>query len=383
MALQTILFDFTLDAEKTATSSQRQDVARVVRNELEHVFSQLELAYSMESLDGGYFAVLHENKETIITCRIFQKGLLTINVEYYLADGKEPLMSFDTMRTMELILRQKLDSDRSKYLPPIKRGGYIDIYMTSSACMYTFSSPKVIASMQNERIIEYDIDTLVYEARSPFQKIQIMHSKTLGNMLILDELQNIAESDLIYTETLMGRGIENYEGKEICILGGGDGALLYELLKEKPKHVVMLEIDELVMQACNKYLNTICGDVLEKRKTEQYEIIVGDCVEYMKKFIADGRKFDYVFGDLTDIPISGAPIGECWDFIRTIFEHSFKLLKPDGKFLTHGNGTSCLESLQLFEDQLRLLKPKVKFTTSKAFVPSFMEEWLFYQVTFA
>lgn len=181
----------------------------------------------------------------------------------------------------------------------------------------------------------------------------------------------------------MGRGIENYEGKEICILGGGDGALLYELLKEKPKHVVMLEIDELVMQACNKYLSSICGDVLEKRKTDQYEIIVGDCVDYMKKFIAEGRKFDYVFGDLTDIPISDAPIGECWDFIRTIFEHSFQLLKPDGKYLTHGNGTSCLESLQLFEEQLRLLKPKVKFTTTKAFVPSFMEEWLFYQVTFA
>ncbi|KAH8369680.1 hypothetical protein KR093_000596 [Drosophila rubida] len=366
MALQTILFDFTLDAEKTATSSQRQDVARIVRSELEHVFSQLELAYSMESLDGGYFAVLHENKETIITCRIFQQGLLTINVEYYLADGKEPLMSFDTGKRVENAIAKKLNALWGQKLPTLKRGD-VARYFPSS----------------DERIIEYDIDTLVYEARSPFQKIQIMHSKTLGNMLILDELQNIAESDLIYTETLMGRGIENYEGKEICILGGGDGALLYELLKEKPKHVVMLEIDELVMQACNKYLNTICGDVLEKRKTDQYEIIVGDCVEYMKKFIADGRKFDYVFGDLTDIPISGAPIGECWDFIRTIFEHSFKLLKPDGKFLTHGNGTSCLESLQLFEDQLRLLKPKVKFTTSKAFVPSFMEEWLFYQVTFA
>lgn len=42
----------------------------------------------------------------------------------------------------------------------------------------------------DERIIEYDIDSLVYEARSPFQKIQILHSKTLGNMLILDELQS-------------------------------------------------------------------------------------------------------------------------------------------------------------------------------------------------
>lgn len=181
----------------------------------------------------------------------------------------------------------------------------------------------------------------------------------------------------------MCRGVENYEGKEICILGGGDGALLYELLKENPKHVVMLEIDELVMQTCNKYLNVICGDVLEKRKGDQYEIIVGDCVEYLKKFIAEGRKFDYVFGDLTDIPITDAPEGETWDFIRTIFEHSFKVLKPDGKYLTHGNGSTCKVQLRLFEEQLNLLRPKVKFTTTKAFVPSFMEEWLFYQVTFA
>ncbi|KAL9905085.1 spermine synthase isoform X1 [Glossina fuscipes] len=366
MAAQTILFDFTVDKERTTDAKERQEIAKLLRQELEHIFPQLNLMYQMP-MEHGYYCVLSENQDTIITMRIFQQGLVTINVEYYLENGKEPLMSFDTMRAMELILRQKLNSDRSKYLPPIKRGGYIDIYMTSS----------------DERIIEYDIDSLLYEARSPFQKIQIMHSKTLGNMLILDELQNIAESDLIYTETLMGRGNENYEGKEICILGGGDGALLYELLKENPKHVVMLEIDELVMQACNKYLNSICGDVLEKRKGDNYEIIVGDCVEYMKKFISEGRKFDYVFGDLTDIPISGAPIGECWDFIRTILEHSFHILKSDGKYLTHGNGTSCVESLELFEEQLRLLKPKVKFTTSKAFVPSFMEEWLFYQVSLA
>ncbi|ALC43687.1 CG4300 [Drosophila busckii] len=367
MAAQTILFDFTLSAEsQTTTSAQRQEVAKVIRSELELLFPQLELGYVLETPENGYFAVLHENKETIVTIRIFKQGLLTINVEYYLPDGKEPLISFDTGKRLENAIALKLKARSGQKLPTLKRGD-VARYFPSS----------------DERIIEYDIDKLVYEARSPFQKIQIMHSKTLGNMLILDELQNIAESDLIYTETLMGRGVENYEGKEICILGGGDGALLYELLKEKPKYVVMLEIDELVMVACNKYLNSICGDVLEKRKSDNYEIIVGDCVEYMKKFIEDGRKFDYVFGDLTDIPISGAPIGECWDFIRTIFEHSFKLLKPDGKFLTHGNGTSCLESLELFEEQLRLLKPKVKYTTTKAFVPSFMEEWLFYQVTFA
>lgn len=182
----------------------------------------------------------------------------------------------------------------------------------------------------DERIIEYDIDKVLFDKRSEFQKIQIVHSKTLGNMLILDELQNIAEADLIYTETLMQRGKENYEGKEICILGGGDGALLYELLKENPKHVVMLEIDDLVMEACNKYMDSICGDVLKVRKRENFEIIVGDCMVWLEKYIKDEKKFDYVFGDLTDIPISDTPTGEIWDFIRTILESSFKVLKPDG-----------------------------------------------------
>lgn len=100
-------------------------------------------------------------------------------------------------------------------------------------------------------------------------------------------------------------------------------------------------------------------------------------------FQQQGRKFDYVFGDLTDIPISDTPTGEIWNFIRTILEQSFKILKPNGKFLTHGNGTSCMESLKMFQDQLDLLKPPVKYTTSKAFVPSFMEDWIFYQVEFA
>lgn len=210
----------------------------------------------------------------------------------------------------------------------------------------------------DERVIEYDIDKVLYDKRSDFQKIQIVHSKSLGNMLVLDELQSkswavcsatqtssyskvypivsdIAEADLIYTETLMRRGVENYKDKEICILGGGDGALLYELLKEEPKHVVMLEIDDLVMEACNKYMNSICGDVLEKRKSDNYEIVIGDCMMYLNKFIKEGRKFDYVFGDLTDIPISDTPTGEIWDFIRVILESSFKVLKPDGKFMTH------------------------------------------------
>jgi len=42
----------------------------------------------------------------------------------------------------------------------------------------------------DERILEYDIDKVVFEQQSPYQKVQIVHSKSLGNLLVLDELQS-------------------------------------------------------------------------------------------------------------------------------------------------------------------------------------------------
>ena len=47
---------------------------------------------------------------------------------------------------------------------------------------------------------------------------------------------------MVYTEAIMCRGVDDYRGKEILILGGGDGALLYELRKENPKFVTMIEV---------------------------------------------------------------------------------------------------------------------------------------------
>lgn len=45
-------------------------------------------------------------------------------------------------------------------------------------------------SVSDERLMEYDIDEVVFDDNSDFQKIQIVHSKSLGNMLVLDDLQS-------------------------------------------------------------------------------------------------------------------------------------------------------------------------------------------------
>lgn len=54
-------------------------------------------------------------------------------------------------------------------LPPIVRGGAIDRYWPTA----------------DGRLVEYDIDEVVYDKDSPYQNIKILHSKQFGNILIL------------------------------------------------------------------------------------------------------------------------------------------------------------------------------------------------------
>ncbi|XP_072940896.1 spermine synthase [Epargyreus clarus] len=364
MSVQTMLLDFSIDPARLGDESGQKAVFGQLETVLKDYIPNLLLAADIK-IDGGSLKLLTGKKGTTVSVRLFDRGLVTVNIEYYKEDSEEPVISFKSGRVLENQLKKYITVIKSQVYAPIKRCLFGRYYPTS-----------------DERLLEYDIDGILFDEQSPFQRVQIVHSKSLGNMLVLDDLQNISEADLIYTETLMQRGKESYEGKEIVILGGGDGALLYELLKEKPKFVWMLEIDELVMSACNKHLKSICGDVLERRKGPNYEIIVEDCMLTVNKFIQEGRKVDYIFGDLTDIPISESACGELWEFMINILRSAFQILKPTGKFMTHGNGATSPKSLELYEQELAKLTPAVHFTKSKAFVPSFLEDWIFYQISF-
>ncbi|ODM89353.1 Spermine synthase [Orchesella cincta] len=102
---------------------------------------------------------------------------------------------------------------------------------------------------------------------------------------------------------------------------------------------------------------------------------------YMKKWKAEGKTFDYVISDLTDIPLSKKPEDGLWDFIVKIINMSFSLLSPNGKYLTHATGSSNDNALNVFENVLETqLDFRVTFTKTNVFVPSFLEDWVFYQI---
>ncbi|XP_054261023.1 spermine synthase-like [Macrosteles quadrilineatus] len=361
MAVNTILLDLTVDPQKIL---EKNGLKSAVQDVLSKFIPELKEVYTSDFQGGGTLYTFTAVRDSFITVRAFTKGVISINIEYYRENGDEPFLSFETIRQLEENLTKQTKSTRSHKYPALTRGGNIDRYFLTA----------------DERLIEYDIDAVVFEEQSPYQKVQIFHTKSFGNMLVLDENQNMSERDLIYTETLMQRGKEDYAGKEIVILGGGDGALLYELLKEKPKFVTMLELDEVVIRACREHMRGCCGDILDQLEGSNYKVVIDDCIKSLDKMITEGKQVDYVFGDLTEIPVSTCAQGELWDFLRLILNKAFQVLRPSGKFMSHGDAACRPASLALYENELRNLPCSVEFAKDKAFIPSFLEDWVFYQV---
>ena len=50
----------------------------------------------------------------------------------------------------------------------------------------------------------------------------------------------------------MGNGKEDYTGKDIWMRIGGNGGILGDVVKLKPKMVTMVEIDQMVIGGCKK-----------------------------------------------------------------------------------------------------------------------------------
>merc|ERR1711892_522000 len=163
--------------------------------------------------------------------------LLTLNIDGpYLANSEQ-----NDQLKFEGLLSKELGVNRSNLLPVLVRGMELSPYWTAT----------------DERIVECSIKSVVHEEQSEYQKIQILDTIDFGRTLLLDGQVNLAESDLIYTLTLLHD--EEYGGAEVLILGGGDGALLSQLLctTPSPAHVTMVELDQAVMTAVARHMPAV------------------------------------------------------------------------------------------------------------------------------
>lgn len=172
--------------------------------------------------------------------------------------------------------------------------------------------------------IIYKIKKHLLSKRSKYQQIDIIENKAFGKMLFLDNDLQIAEKDAhIYNKSLVFPIIKAKDKlNKVAILGGGDGGILYEILKYNPKQVFLVDIDEEVIEVSKKFLKNINKNAFDNKKVK---IVIDDA----NKFLGSHNGFDVIIYDLTMNP--GSILGvDQESFLEGLFLKIKKSLSKNG-----------------------------------------------------
>lgn len=207
------------------------------------------------------------------------------------------------------------------------------------------------------------------QIRTARQQMDILNTTMFGRTLFIDGILQSAERDEDIYHTALVCGIPGLlkGAKDVCILGGGEGATARKVLKEsRDAKVTMIDWDK---------------ELVDHFRTEPiWSHLDGRCVfddgrltvEHSDVFsvISEPRQYDRIFVDLTDPPVED-PL---W---RDLFIKLVDWLRPGGTMVMNVGGV-------LPWDQSNITKAIAIYdgmdvTTSwyKTYVPSFGSEWGF------
>src|SRR2546428_8918268 len=96
------------------------------------------------------------------------------------------------------------------------------------------------------------VDAILYDGRSAFQRIQVAASRLFGRMLVLDDaIQTTERDEYTYHEMLVHLPLVTHPSpRRALIIGGGDGGALAEGLQHPPPDVTTVESCPDVVAVC-------------------------------------------------------------------------------------------------------------------------------------
>ena len=173
--------------------------------------------------------------------------------------------------------------------------------------------------------VALQIKSTPYSSKSKYQKIDVLDSITMGNVMLLDDKVMITEKDeFYYHETIAHASLSIHsDPRKIMVIGGGDGGTVREVLKYKTvEEVELVEIDEEVIEVSKKYFPEAACEL----NNPKLKIKVDDAIEYVKN-IKEGS-YDAILCDSTD------PQGFALGLIsKEFYTNASKALKNDGIYI--------------------------------------------------
>ncbi|WP_114779549.1 polyamine aminopropyltransferase [Botryobacter ruber] len=166
----------------------------------------------------------------------------------------------------------------------------------------------------------------LYKKDSPYQRVEVYETLAYGNMLTLDGMVMCTQKDeYVYHEMITHVPMFSHpQAKRALVIGGGDGGTVRELLRhEQLEEVTLVEIDELVIEACKLYL----PETAVAFDNPRLNLLVADGIDYIKK-CADGQ-YDLIIVDSADPVGPGEGL-----FSADFYKEVHRCLTPDGVMIT-------------------------------------------------
>ena len=179
--------------------------------------------------------------------------------------------------------------------------------------------------------LRYTGDVLFNEM-TPFQQVRVFDTLAYGKMLTINNMVMCTERDefhyhemIVHPSAQLTSQVGN-NLKNVLVIGGGDGGTIRELFKYKSiEAVTMVEIDEAVVNASKKFLNTMNVEF----SNPKLNLIIGDGIEFVKKSKAE--QYDLVIVDGSD------PIGPAKGlFTKEFYSDCARTLSAEGILVTQG-----------------------------------------------
>lgn len=167
------------------------------------------------------------------------------------------------------------------------------------------------------------VEEVLYHKKSSFQDVMVFKSKTYGNVLVLDGVIQCTERDeFAYQEMIANLPLCSHPSpKKVLIIGGGDGGVLREVVKNPlVESVVLCEIDEDVINVSKKFLPGMAKGFFSPKLT----LHVGDGFEFMKQ---NQDAFDVIITDSSD------PVGPAESLFKESYYQLMKAALRNGGIL--------------------------------------------------
>jgi spermidine synthase len=191
----------------------------------------------------------------------------------------------------------------------------------------------------------WKVKQVLYHKPSRYQDVAVLDTEHFGRMLVLDGAVMTTEGDeFVYHEMLTHPGLLAHPNpKAVCVVGGGDGGTVREVLRHQSiQHVVLAEIDEDVIHVCREFFPKLAGMLNDPR----VDIQVGDGAQYLTHHPGE---FDAVISDSTD------PVGPGVVLFEDPYFKAAKTALRAGGFFT----TQC-KSVWLDAEIVRSVRERLK-----------------------